>query len=139
MPARQTPAAARFRVAIADDDAAVREALSSLLDGDPRLEVCGAFADGDELLTTCRRDTVDVAVIDVVMPGGGPPLARAIHDLSPATVVVVHTARRNRATRSAMLDAGAAAFVTKGGPTDVMAVVLALLPDPRRAPPAEDG
>lgn len=121
--ARTTP----FRVALADDDTGVRSALAGLLGDDPRIDLRGAFADGHELRALCRREHLDLTLIDVAMPGGGPELAHAIHEASPDTVVAVYTAHGDRRTRAAMLSAGAAAFLEKGRTADVTAALLDLL------------
>ena len=125
-----------YTVAIADDDVRVREALVGLLDDDARIELRGAFADGNGLCERCRAGDVDPAVIDVAMPGGGPELARAIHDISPDTVIAVYTAHHDRRTRAAMLAAGAAAILVKGATTDITAALLDVLTTARTADPS---
>jgi DNA-binding NarL/FixJ family response regulator len=56
----------------------------------------------------------DLAVIDVRMPGGGRSAIAAIREHSPETVVLVCSSLDDRYTRTAMTDAGAAAYVVKG-------------------------
>lgn len=116
-----------FRVALADDDIGVRSALTALLGDEPRIELRGVFAGGTELCELCRTEPLDLALIDVAMPGGGPGLASTIRAVSPRTVVAVYSARSDRRTRAAMLAAGAAAFFEKGRVLDVAGAVLDLL------------
>lgn len=47
----------------------VRGALTSLLGLEPDLDVVAEVGRGDEVLEACRRTTLDVALLDVEMPG----------------------------------------------------------------------
>lgn len=58
-----------FRVLIADDSAAVREALISLLGADPQFEVVGAAGDGLEAIQMTHQLTPDLVIMDAQMPG----------------------------------------------------------------------
>jgi DNA-binding NarL/FixJ family response regulator len=55
------------RVAIAEDNALLREGLARLLK-DEGFEVVGASADADDLLTQVRSHNPDVAVVDIRLP-----------------------------------------------------------------------
>jgi len=59
----------RLRVVVADDDALLREGISSLLE-DAGHTVVGRSADADDLLLKVRSYTPDIAIIDVRMPPG---------------------------------------------------------------------
>jgi two-component system, NarL family, response regulator LiaR len=110
---------ATFTVVIADDDPRVRQALSDLCDDHPHLTVVGTAADGAEAGELCRQLTPDLAVVDVVMPTGGPQAVAAILDGSPLTTVVAYTARNDRRTRQRMLASGAVEVFTKGADIDL--------------------
>jgi DNA-binding NarL/FixJ family response regulator len=58
-----------LRVVVADDDALLREGISSLLE-DAGHDVVGRAGDADDLLLKVRSYTPDVAIIDVRMPPG---------------------------------------------------------------------
>jgi DNA-binding NarL/FixJ family response regulator len=119
-------AAIPLRVVIADDDTDVRGALSEALVGDPRFRLVAVAADAREAIAACQQLRPDVAVLDVSMPGGGVAAARAIRTRSPQTTVVALSAHRDRATITAMLEAGAAAFLSKSGRFDLPGALLAL-------------
>lgn len=57
------------RVVIVDDHAVVREGIRRVLEGDPGVLVVAEAADGDAALALVERETPDVLVIDVAMPG----------------------------------------------------------------------
>jgi DNA-binding NarL/FixJ family response regulator len=58
------------RVLVADDEPALREALSDLFAQEPSLDLIGVAADADEAATLASRELPDVALIDVSMPAG---------------------------------------------------------------------
>jgi DNA-binding NarL/FixJ family response regulator len=106
-------------VVIADDDGSVRDALSALITAHPGLSLVGAGANGYEAAELCERHRPAVAIVDVMMPGGGQPAITAIREVSPRTSVIVYTARSDRRTRERMIDAGASLVVVKGGGVDL--------------------
>lgn len=103
------------RTLIADDNDALRDALHTLLDDSPGVEVVGSAATGAETLRLADELAPDVAILDVDMPGGGPDLVRAVCALVPAPRVLVFSGRDDAETVLAMLAAGATAYVAKGG------------------------
>lgn len=56
---------------VADDSYLVREALGSLLDSDPRVDLVACCADGDELQRVVEAERPDVVVTDIRMPPRG--------------------------------------------------------------------
>jgi len=105
----------RITVLIAEDEPAVRAALSDLIDIEDELELVGAAADAQEAIDMAREHRPDVALVDVKMPaGGGTRAAREIRALSPATRVVALSAYEDRTTVLDMLRAGAAGYLVKG-------------------------
>jgi signal transduction histidine kinase len=105
----------RITVLIAEDEPAVRAALSDLIEIEDELQLVGAAADAQEAIDMARKHKPDVALVDVKMPsGGGTRAAREIRDLSPATRVVALSAYEDRTTVLEMLRAGAAGYLVKG-------------------------
>ncbi|MBI4259855.1 MAG: EAL domain-containing protein, partial [Actinobacteria bacterium] len=106
-----------IRVLIAEDEAAVREALSELIRTERGLELVGAAADADEAISMAVELGPDVAIVDVKMPGGGGQrAAREIRASSPATRVIALSAYDDRGTVFDMLRAGASGYLVKGVP-----------------------
>jgi signal transduction histidine kinase len=105
----------RIRVLIADDEAAVRDALAELIGSDDAMDIAGTAADADEAIDLARSEKPDVALVDVKMPGGGGPrAARGIRDESPQTHVVALSAYEDRRTVLEMLRAGVVGYIVKG-------------------------
>jgi len=103
-----------IRVLVADDDAALREALASLVKGDDRLELIGAAGSAEQAIELAARERPDVALVDVRMPGGGVDAAHGIGERSPETKVIALSAHDDRTTVLEMLEAGVVGYLVKG-------------------------
>jgi two-component system, NarL family, response regulator DesR len=110
------------RLLLADDQALVRGALSALLGLEPDLEVVAEVGRGDEVLDACREHEVDVALLDVEMPGlDGLDVTRQLKQALPAVrVLIVTTFGRPGLVRRA-LRYGADGFVVKDTPARELA------------------
>jgi EAL domain-containing protein (putative c-di-GMP-specific phosphodiesterase class I)/CheY-like chemotaxis protein len=109
------PDADAVRVLVADDEPALREALSELFAQEPTLHLIGVAADAEEAANLASRELPDVALIDVSMPaGGGPRATREIARSSPRTRVIALSAFEDRSTVMEMLRAGAVGYLVKG-------------------------
>lgn len=110
------------RILLADDQALVRGAISALLDLEPDLEVVAEVGRGDLVLEGCREHRVDVAVLDVEMPGldGIEAAAEVKRQLPGVRVLIVTTFGRPGFLRRA-LAAGVDGFVVKDTPARQLA------------------
>ncbi len=101
-----------MRLLVADDEAAVREALALVLDLDG-FEVTTA-ADGQEAIRTVAAQRPDAVVLDVLMPGlDGLEVCRRIRATGDRTPVLMLTARAEVSERVAGLEAGADDYLVK--------------------------
>jgi PAS domain S-box-containing protein len=102
-------------VLIADDDAAVREALADLLSDEASLTLVAVAATADEAVELAARERPQVALLDVRMPGGGgPEAARGMAERSPSTRFLALAAREDRESVYKMLELGASGYLVKG-------------------------
>lgn len=122
------------RVLIADDDAVVRDVVRRYLERDG-LEVLVA-GDGNEALRVLGTERIDVAVLDVMMPGpNGLSLCRTLRQGGDYTVpVILLTALSEEDDRIAGLEAGADDYLTK--PFSARELALRVRSVLRRAPAA---
>lgn len=121
--ARPDSAAAcrRIRVVIADDHKILREGLSGLLRLHGDIEVVGQAEDGLAALELARRMQPDVIVMDVSMPQmDGIEATRAILEDLPETRIIGLSMYEQDDMARAMLNAGAAVYLTKGGPSEIL-------------------
>lgn len=103
-----------IRVLVADDQAAVREGLATLLDLTPGLEVVGEARDGAQAVQLVAERSPDVVLMDLHMPGtDGIEATRQISRDHPATRVVVLTTFADDASIQGALRAGALGYLTK--------------------------
>ncbi|MCB9519065.1 response regulator [Nocardioides sp.] len=111
-----------IRLLLADDQALVRGALAALLDLESDLQVVGEVARGDEVVAAAHDHDVDVALLDVEMPGlDGIAATAALKAARPQTrVLIVTTFGRPGFVRRA-LEAGADGFVVKDTPARALA------------------
>ncbi|MEU9533766.1 response regulator transcription factor [Streptomyces sp. NPDC048213] len=111
-----------IRLLLAEDQSMVREALAALLGLEPDIEVVAQVARGDEVLATAREHGIDVALLDIEMPGmtGIDATAQLRDALPDVKVVVVTTFGRPGYLRRAM-ESGADAFLVKDAPASQLA------------------
>jgi DNA-binding NarL/FixJ family response regulator len=105
-----------IRVLIAEDDDGIREVLASIVRSEAGFSLVGAVEDAGRAIVVAARETPDVAVVDVRMPGGGAGATRGIKARSPATRVLAFSAHDDALTMRQMFDAGADGYVVKGSP-----------------------
>ena len=120
------------RVLIADDDAVVRDVVRRYLERDG-LEVRVA-GDGSEALRVLGTERIDLAVLDVMMPGpSGLSLCRTLRQSGDYSIpVILLTALGEEDDRIAGLEAGADDYLTKPfSPRELALRVKSVL---RRAP-----
>jgi two-component system response regulator DesR len=114
-----------IRLLLADDQALVRGAMAALLGMEPDLTVVAEVGRGDEVVAAVREHRVDVALLDVEMPGlDGVAAARELRAAAlDCRVLMVTTFGRPGYLRQAMA-AGADGFVVKDTPARQLADVV---------------
>jgi DNA-binding NarL/FixJ family response regulator len=110
---------ARIRVMLADDHAAVREALAVLVNSQPDMEVIAQAGDGDEAVERARETHPDVAVLDISMPAmNGLEVTTVLRDAIPATRILMLTRHGEYRHVQELLRAGANGYVLKQSSSD---------------------
>jgi serine/threonine protein kinase len=115
-----------IRILIVDDDDDYRAFVRAYLRMHLPTAVVTSASDASAALEIVQRERVDVAVVDLVMPGGsGIDLVSTLRATSPATTIVVATGSGSGAERSAVSEVGVRSFLVK--PYDCAELVATVL------------
>lgn len=112
-----------IRVLIADDQNIIRAGLTTILNGQPDIEVVGQAADGHEAVALARRIRPDVCLFDIRMPHlDGIEATRRLAgpDVSDPLAVIVITTFDTDDNVTAALRAGAMGFLLKDAGPDLL-------------------
>ena len=110
-----------IRIVIADDHVLVRQGIRAFLETHADLAIVGEAEDGQAAIRLCIDMQPHVALLDLVMPGGGIETTRAIREACPQTQVVLLTSFEDPQQIVAAVRAGALSCLLQ----DVDAVALA--------------
>lgn len=104
-----------IKVLLADDHSIVRAGLCRIVEDDENMEVVAEAADGKEAIRKARETEVDVAVIDISMPGlDGLELAAQLHDeFGVELPVIILTMYEEEQYVVRAVEAGAMGYITK--------------------------
>lgn len=119
------------RVVIADDQELVRAGFRMIIDAQDDLTVVGEAGDGEEAVEVVRRESPDVVLMDVRMPGldGIEATRRIVADpRCTARVLVLTTYDLDKYVYQA-LQAGASGFLLKDMPRAQLLHAIRSLPD----------
>lgn len=134
-----------IRILLADDHAVVRRGLRLLLDAEPDLQVVCEAGDGAQAVRSALRQDVDLAVLDLSMPGmSGLQAVRELARLRPTIRVVILSMHGDDQYVLEAMRAGASGYVLKseGGESLLRACRSAFADEPfvrpslRGQPPA---
>ena len=118
-----------IRIALADDQALIREGLKAVINDLPDLEVVVEAASGEPLLDALDEHPVDLVVSDIRMPGvDGIELCRRLAGRDDAPPVLLLTTFDDSDLMLAAVEAGAQGFALKDiSPEDLGEQIAAIL------------
>ena len=119
------------RVILVEDHAAFRDALTSLLNMQPDLEVVGHAGSLAEGRAALALEEVDVAVVDVFLPdGNGVELVRELRQADPHLPIVILTAGLDPELHALAFEAGADEVCLKAtGIEEILKAIRGVAPD----------
>lgn len=117
------------RIALADDQALIREGLKAVINELPGLEVVVEAGSGEPLLAALAQQPVDLVVSDIRMPGmDGIALCRQLTQRESAPPVLLLTTFDDSALMLAAVEAGAQGFALKDiSPDDLAELIDAIV------------
>lgn len=102
------------RILIADDHKIVRDGLKRILAATPDLQVAAEAASGDEALALVKASEIDIAMVDMSMPGlSGIALVKRLKVEKPKMKVLVLSMHGEHQYAARALKAGASGYLTK--------------------------
>lgn len=127
----------KAQVAIVDDHPLFRQGLAATLGREPDLEIAGEAVCADEALALARRATLDLAVIDILMPTtSGISLTSELFELQPRCRVLGLSVIDDPGLIADMLRAHACGFALKTQPiAEIIDAVHQVLGGVRYLPP----
>jgi two-component system response regulator DevR len=119
------------RVLLVEDHAAFHEALTTLLNMEPDLEVVGRADSLAEGRAAAALEEVDVAVVDVFLPdGNGVELVRELRRADPGLSIVILTAGVDPDLHALAFEAGADEVCVKAeGIEEIMRAIRGVAAD----------
>jgi two-component system, NarL family, nitrate/nitrite response regulator NarL len=108
----------RLRVMVADGHPLFRAGLVACLEGTDDLQVVGEAEDLETAVRMARRESPDVVVLDLSMPGDGIDGVQRIAGACPRVRIVVLSASTLANDVVGSIQAGAAGYVLKGVAVD---------------------
>jgi DNA-binding NarL/FixJ family response regulator len=102
------------RIIIADDHAVVRTGLQLILDETSDMSICDEASNGDELIEKLRRDSYDLVLLDISMPGkDAMDVLKEIKTTWERTPVVIFSMNPDEIYAVRMIRNGASAYINK--------------------------
>ena len=119
-----------IRIAIVEDDPALRKMVVSLLQADPSYAVVAELAEGRAAIAALAHLAVDTVLVDIGLPDiSGIEVIRELKALAPECNVLVVTTFGDEKTVTAALEAGADGYLLKGTALDELKRDLHALQD----------
>jgi NarL family two-component system response regulator LiaR len=110
-----------IRLVIVDDHVLVRQGIRAFLETHTDLSIVGEAEDATTATAVCAEQKPHVALVDLVMPGGGITATRDIRAVSPNTQVVLLTSFDDAQQILAAIQAGALSCLLKDVDADSLA------------------
>lgn len=117
-----------IKVALVDDHIVVRSGFAQLLMLEPDIHIVGEYSNGQEAWTYLAHDDIDVAVMDLSMPGeSGLQLQSRLKQKRPDFRTIILSIYDTPAFVQSALDSGARGYLTKRcGPEELVQAVRAV-------------
>ncbi len=120
-----SPLPVKARILIVDDHVIVRQGIAQLVNREPDLDVCQEAGDADSALAVLRETPVDLAIVDISLPGtSGIELVKLIRDAQPQLPVLVMSMHDEALYSDRAFRAGAKGYVMKQEATEKLLAAI---------------
>lgn len=108
-----------IRVAIVEDNSALRLELQRLIGDTAGFELCGSYGNAEDAVATMNADGADVVLMDIELPGmNGIEAVRRLKASAPSLLVIMLTVFDHTDWIFDALRAGAVGYLLKRAPAD---------------------
>jgi two-component system, NarL family, response regulator NreC len=115
----------KARILIVDDHVIVRQGIAQLVNREPDLDVCQEAGDADSAQAVLRETAVDLAIVDISLPGtSGIELVKLIRDSNPNLPVLVMSMHDEALYSDRAFRAGAKGYVMKQEATEKLLAAI---------------
>jgi len=110
-----------IRVFVVDDHPIVRRGISQILEDEADMECCGAVESGTKALAYLQKESVDVVLLDLTLPGeNGFAVLKRLREEHRDLPVLILSAHPEDQYALRLLKAGAAGYLTKESVPEVL-------------------
>ncbi len=114
-----------IRVLLVDDHPILRQGMATLLNEQPDIEVIGEASDGIMAVEMALALNPDVVIMDVTLPRlNGIQATRRIRENKKDACIIGLSMHEKRDMASAMREAGASYYLSKGGPSELLVAAI---------------
>ena len=115
----------KARILIVDDHVIVRQGIAQLVNREPDLDVCEEAGDADSAVAVLREQPVDLAIVDISLPGtSGIELVKLMRDSHPNLPVLVMSMHDEALYSDRAFRAGAKGYVMKQEATEKLLAAI---------------
>lgn len=119
-----------IRILLADDQRLFRSMLEEMLKRDDTIEIIASCANGEEVLSCCRTQKPDIALLDIGMPGkGGIEALKEIKNQMPEIKVVMLTTFEDDKNIRTAIEYGADGYLIKDMKPETLIMSLKCIHD----------
>ena len=124
----------KTKIILADDHAAIRMGIRTMIGREDDLEVIDEVSNGEDLLDSLRKNPCDVVVTDLSMPKmDGIQAVEQIKKEFPAVKVLVLSMHRDRDIFKKAMSKGVSGYVLKSEPLENIVIALKKVIDGQKA------
>ncbi len=120
-----SPLPEKARIMIVDDHVIVRQGIAQLVNREPDLDVCCEAGDAESALAVLRSRAVDLAIVDISLPGtSGIELVKLLHQQQAELPVLMMSMHDEALYSDRAFRAGARGYVMKQEATEKLLMAI---------------
>lgn len=103
-----------IKALLVDDNALIRNAIKTMLNSEPEIQVIGECTDGSEVISFLEHQKPDVILMDYQMPTlNGAETTKLVKDLFPELKIIGLSSTVDYKTKETFFESGICGFISK--------------------------